>query len=426
MKYLQIVAMALAILTTAVATAQDADDAYRDARRALNRAQYDDAIAGFQALRRNYPSSEYVSDSFYFEALALERNGDLEAAVAAIDRLLGDYPNASTADDARARRVQVCSALANQGDSECAALVSETVRNTDELDIATRMAAVRALINMRAERAVPIAAQVVANRSQPLEVRRQALFVLADKAEDGGNTAEATDILHTVALDETENAEMREQAVFWLSQIPGEQTLNLLTGLVNSSVSVALKERAIFALSQHDDPRAIELLRSYAIDTALNTQLRKRAIFWIGEEGGSQSLPFLTGLYPDLTDSELREQVLFAVSEAGGDDAAEWLLGRARDGSESMQVRRRALFWAAEAGLSTAELNELYASTSERELREHLIWLISENGGEGSIDSLLDIARNDPDPELRRRAVFWLGESDDPRAAELILELLGQ
>ncbi len=89
-------------------------------------------------------------------------------------------------------------------------------------------------------------------------------------------------------------------------------------------------------------------------------------------------------------------------------------------------MRKQALFWAAEAGLSIGQLESLYEDFDDLALREHLIWLIADQGGEGSLESLLDIARNDPNPDMRAKAVFWIGDSEDPRAAEYLLELLEQ
>lgn len=426
MKYLKIALVALAIATTAPVVAQDAEDAYRDARRELNRRNFDDAIAAFQALRRDYPESGYVGDSYYWEAFALERNGELERAVDVIDQQLSDYPTASTAGDARALRIQVCSDLARRGDGECAEAVAETVRDPGRLDDATRMAAVNALINMRADRAIPIASRVAANRDQPVAVRKQALFVLSDKAEDNAGDSTARDVLRSIALDETDDTDVRAQAVFWLSEVPGEDTLEVLTEIVDTATSPELRDRAVFAISQHDDPQAMVLLRQIAENESFGVELRKRAIFWIGDEGGADALPFLTGLYDNLSDAELKRQVLFAVSETEAEAAKPWLLERARDTAAPVQVRRQALFWAAEAGLTAAELNALYQDFEEPGLREHLIWLISEEGGDGSLDLLFDIARNDPDPEMRQKAVFWIGDSDDPRATDFLLQLLEQ
>jgi hypothetical protein len=36
----------------------------------------------------------------------------------------------------------------------------------------------------------------------------------------------------------------------------------------------------------------------------------------------------------------------------------------------------------------------------------------------------MEVARRDADPELRKKAIFWLGQSRDPRAAQLLLDLL--
>lgn len=426
MKLIRTAFTILALTPLAVAWAQDADSLYRDGRRALNRGNFDAAIVAFRSLREEYPDSDYVGDSYYWQAFALERNGDLEQVVDLVDRLLEEYPQAEIADDARALRVQVCSALAQRGDTACAEVVSATVRNTNGLDETTRRAAVNALINMPAERAIPIASQVATNRTLSTGVRRQALFVLADKAEEADQESTVRELLRTIALDDTDDSEVRAQAVFWLSEIPGDETLAILSGIVEQSSDSRLRERAIFAIAQIEQPAAMALLQQYALDESLDTEQRKRAIFWIANEGEAQAIPFLQDLYVNLTDSELRQQVLFAVSEAGESDAIDWLLQRARDTGETLEVRKRALFWAADVGMSTSDLNTLYADFEDPELREHLIWLIAENGGDDSVDSLLNIANSDPDVAMRTKAIFWLGESDDPRATEYLLELLGQ
>jgi len=426
MKPLKTLITMLALAPMTCALAQDAESLYRDGRRALNQRDFQDAAAAFQRLRDEYPESPYVGDSLYWHAFALERDGDLAEAVDLIDTLLETDPQAPIADDARALRVQVCSDLAQRGDDDCAAMVSATVRNTDELGEATRRAAVNALINMPAERAFPIASQVATNRSLSTGVRRQALFVLTDKAEEAGREADAREMLRTIALDETDDSEVRAQAVFWLSEIPGEETLAILSGIVRQASDSELADRAIFAIAQLGDATAMALLQQYALDASLDTEQRKRAIFWIANEGEAQAMPFLQELYSSLTDDELRQQVLFAVAEAGERNAVDWLLQRARDAGEPVEVRKRALFWAADAGMPTADLNALYASFDDPQLREHLIWLIADNGDDESVESLLDIATNDPDVAMRTKAVFWLGESDDPRATQFLLEVLGQ
>jgi hypothetical protein len=42
------------------------------------------------------------------------------------------------------------------------------------------------------------------------------------------------------------------------------------------------------------------------------------------------------------------------------------------------------------------------------------------------MDMLFDIAKNDKDPELRKKAIFWLGQSHDPRVQQFLLDLINK
>ena len=49
--------------------------------------------------------------------------------------------------------------------------------------------------------------------------------------------------------------------------------------------------------------------------------------------------------------------------------------------------------------------------------------LSQRRNGEG-VTALINVVRTSKDPELRKKALFWLGQSKDPRALDLIEELL--
>jgi hypothetical protein len=53
-------------------------------------------------------------------------------------------------------------------------------------------------------------------------------------------------------------------------------------------------------------------------------------------------------------------------------------------------------------------------------------WLTTTTNGRKTegVPALLRIARSNPDPELRKTALFWLGQSEDPRALALFEEIL--
>jgi len=59
-------------------------------------------------------------------------------------------------------------------------------------------------------------------------------------------------------------------------------------------------------------------------------------------------------------------------------------------------------------------------------MREQLIFVLSQRGDKPAADKLFDIAKSDPDRELRKKALFWLGQMNDPRVADLLQQILEQ
>ncbi len=88
------------------------------------------------------------------------------------------------------------------------------------------------------------------------------------------------------------------------------------------------------------------------------------------------------------------------------------------------ESRRQALFWAGQGAAPVGELVSLYGRLADVEIKEHAIFVLSQRDDSAATGAMLDIARHDPDPRLRRKALFWLGQMDDPRVAALIREML--
>jgi HEAT repeat protein len=60
----------------------------------------------------------------------------------------------------------------------------------------------------------------------------------------------------------------------------------------------------------------------------------------------------------------------------------------------------------------------------DREVRKSAVFALSQQPNSIGVPSLIRIARSNRDPEIRRSAIFWLGQSDDPRALALFEEIL--
>lgn len=126
-------------------------------------------------------------------------------------------------------------------------------------------------------------------------------------------------------------------------------------------------------------------------------------------------------------ESRASEKAIFPAMLA--DSVTLWpdLLKIARDTRISRKVRRSAVFWVGQAAgdAATRGLTDLVDDNSaDREVREQAVFALSQRPRDEGVPALIRIAKENRDPELRRKAIFWLGQSDDPRALTLFEELL--
>lgn len=396
-----------------------ADSMYRAARSLLNESRFDSAAGAFARIRERHAESPHVADSYYWEAFARHRLGNGEEALVLLDEQQRRHSQARTSRDAASLRARICGELAGRGDERCARELARQNRDDSGVSEETRMMAMRAVVNMRPERAMPILRRAVTNYERSPEFRTQALFMIADVAEP----AEATALLVDVANNDPDG-NVRQQAVFWLSEVDSDVAVDALLTILRESDDNDVLEQAVFALSQHGNPRALNAVRDLVARSDVANNVRKQAIFWLGSVGSEQDVLALRTLYLEINDRELKEQIVIAVAQAGGDVNVEWLLQLALNESEAIEVRKNAMFWFGESGASVARLVVLYDEMNDSEMRAQLIWVLAETDEDAAIAKLLDIARNDSDVELREKAIFWLGESENPRALDFLIELI--
>ena len=99
-----------------------------------------------------------------------------------------------------------------------------------------------------------------------------------------------------------------------------------------------------------------------ALDPKESIEMRKQALFWAGQTGGSTES--FSALYDKMTDAEIKDQLIFVLSQRGRDEKA--------------------------------------------------------------LEKLMNIARNERDKELKNKAIFWLGQSRHPSAIKFLEELISK
>jgi len=111
------------------------------------------------------------------------------------------------------------------------------------------------------------------------------------------------------------------------------------------------------------------------------------------------------------------------------DSAEVWptLIKIARNPDLPRESRTQSVFWLGQAAgdVATANLNSLVLDNSvDREVREQAVFALSQRPRDEGVPALIAVAKTNKDPEIRKKALFWLGQSGDPRALDLFEQLL--
>jgi len=120
-------------------------------------------------------------------------------------------------------------------------------------------------------------------------------------------------------------------------------------------------------------------------------------------------------------------EAIFAAVLADSVEVWPRLLRLARAEDRPRDARKQAVFWLGHAAgeAATAHLDTLAGDAAvDRDVREQAVFALSQRPRDEGVPALIRIARTNRDPAIRRKALFWLGQTGDPRAVDLFEELL--
>ena len=121
------------------------------------------------------------------------------------------------------------------------------------------------------------------------------------------------------------------------------------------------------------------------------------------------------------------EKAVFPATLADSADVWPAFLKIARNPDVPRDTRNQTVFWLGQAAgdAATRNLSDLVLDNDvDREVREQAVFALSQRPRDEGVPALIAVARTNKDPEIRKKALFWLGQSHDPRAIDLFEELL--
>lgn len=247
--------------------------------------------------------------------------------------------------------------------------------------------------------------------------------------------------------------------VYWLGRAANDESLSLLQKLMEEQPEGKVAEQAIVGVALHNDSRVGQILEGIVNQSKVESQ-RKSAVFWLGQTEGEtgflsnllgneqesleirkqaafaigvskdpSALTVLQNLYTQVKQVEVKKQIIFANFVNANSDAATDFLIRIASTDTDREARKQAIFWLGQkAGQRVSEVlnNTIEQNDADTEVQKEAVFAVSRRKKEEAVPMLIKIAKTHPKPEVRKQALFWLGQVDDERALEVFKEILSK
>lgn len=215
----------------------------------------------------------------------------------------------------------------------------------------------------------------------------------------------------------------------WIEDVRPAESVSLLAGFVaepRDEGSRRLVDGATAAIAFHADPSADQALERF-LSGGQPLELRKQAAFWMGEARGARGYQVLSRLLREDADPKLREHAIFALTQSQEPKAVDTIIEVAHHDPDA-HVRGQALFWLAETASRRAPdaIRSAVDDDPEIGVKKKAVFALSQLPKDEGLPLLIGLARTHQSYEVRKQAMFWLGQSGDPRALAFFEDVLGR
>ena len=246
----------------------------------------------------------------------------------------------------------------------------------------------------------------------------------------GEDTDEALDLLTEVARDHPD-ARTRQWAIARLANFESPDVTEVLMHFLRESDEGEVQDAAIYGLYRQENAEATQALIEFASDGSKAEIPRQVAVGLVAERLASGSL---WQVFNRLDSDVVKRAYLGIVGarvESGEQGVTTWLLPVVVDEEESESVRSAALqAWSRQPSLDLEQVQRTYRMLESAEMRDQFLYALyqkaesDDENADAVIDKMIELARQETDPEVRKRAVYWLGRTGSERAVAFLLEIL--
>ena len=216
----------------------------------------------------------------------------------------------------------------------------------------------------------------------------------------------------------------------WLTGVNAAESIRLLLSIAKDTAGatreqVRKADSAVGAIALHADPAADPALEELE-GSSHPDQVRRQAIFWLGNARGQRGFEVVSRVVREDPSDKIREHAVFALTQNKDPKALNVVLEVAHN-DKSPRVRGQALFWLAQRAqqkMAESAISDAIANDPETEVKKKAVFALTQMPSGEGVPLLIQVARTNRNPEVRKQAMFWLGQSKDSRALAFIEEVL--
>jgi len=426
-KIMGVVVVVIVLIVAGYAMAdQNTEKEIARAREALNKAEYELAARLMRQVYEADTKAETAGNALYWEAFAryrMKRTEELKKAVELLQLQQQEFAHAATAHEGEALLARLYAEMAERGEIGAITKI-ETMSEEERIREETRIQALHALMNMNPDKAMPILEKIVRDETgNSIELRQNALFVLC-RGDDQRSEDLLIDLAHT-----TTEPEMLSEIVICLSMKGSDRALDTIIALFEKTENSCIAAEAMFAIGRHGSERAFQVLANIARDPNQPSDVRAEALFGLAHTGRDADIVQLASdILATDDDHEVLEAALFSLSRTDSEVPEQIFMDLVNNPEVNDDLRAQALFFAARRHELPLEfVMQVYDKAENADLKLQACHVISEmDDSDASLDALISIARRETDPEVKQNIMFWIGRSDNEKAADYLLEVISQ
>jgi hypothetical protein len=216
----------------------------------------------------------------------------------------------------------------------------------------------------------------------------------------------------------------------WLTDVKPPESVKLLESLARQDANgrrdmARRNDGAVMSIAMHADPAAERALEDLVSPNEAEP-VRRQAVFWLGTARGHRGFEILSRVVREDPSDKIREHAVFSLTQSKDPEALTPVI-RAAHEDKSPHVRGQALFWLAQrAGAKVAEsaIGDAIANDPETEVKKKAVFALTQIPHDEGVPLLIQVAKTNHNPAVRKQAMFWLGQSKDPRALSFFEEVL--